>query len=90
MKAKTSINLDTKLINTIKRIANNRHTTQTEIITEYIKKGIEKEPKTNKTNLKVLVEQNPTASIDDMIGTIKAPKGFNSVKALDEIRKGKY
>lgn len=88
MKVKTSINLDTKLINTVKRIANNRGTTQTEIITEYIKQGIKKEPKVNKVKLKILVEQDPNASIDDMIGSIKAPKGFNSVKALDEIRKG--
>lgn len=90
MKTKTSINLDKKLIETVKRIANNRNTTQTEVITEYIKQGIKKEPKTNKTKLKVLVEQDPKASIDDMIGVIKAPKGFNSVKALDEIRKGEY
>ncbi|KZX15809.1 hypothetical protein MBCUT_13130 [Methanobrevibacter cuticularis] len=90
MKVKTSINLDTKLINTVKRIANNRNITQTEVITEYIKQGIEKEPKENKTKLKILVEQDPDASIDDIIGVIKAPKGFNSVKAVDEIRKGEY
>jgi len=90
MKTKTSINLDTKLIETVKRIATNRGTTQTEVITEYIKQGIKKEPKTNKTKLKVLVKQDPNASIDDMIGTIEAPKGFNSVKALKEIRKGEY
>ncbi|KZX12263.1 DUF6364 family protein [Methanobrevibacter curvatus] len=90
MKAKTSINLDTKLINTVKRIANNRNITQTEVITEYIKQGIKKEPKKNKIKLKMLVEQDPDASIDDMIGAIKAPKGFNSVKAVDEIRKGEY
>jgi predicted DNA-binding ribbon-helix-helix protein len=88
MKTKTSINLDTKLIDTIKRIANNRGTTQTEVITEYIKQGIEKEPIQNKIKLKVLVEQDPNASIDDMIGVIKAPKGFSSVQALYEIRKG--
>ena len=90
MKTKTSINLDTKLIGIIKRIAINKGTTQTEIITEYIKQGIEKEPKTNKTKLKVLVKQDPNESIDDMIGIIKAPEGFNSVKALEEIRKGEY
>ncbi|KZX11804.1 DUF6364 family protein [Methanobrevibacter filiformis] len=90
MKAKTSINLDTKLIDTVKRIANNRNITQTEVITEYIKQGIEKEPKKNKIKLKILVEQDPEASIDDMIGAIKAPEGFNSVKAVDEIRKGEY
>jgi len=33
MKTKTSINLDNKLLDTIKRIANNKKTTQTEIIT---------------------------------------------------------
>ena len=90
MKTKTSINLDSKLLETIKTIANNRKMNQTEVITEYIKQGIEKEPKVNKINLKVLVKQDPNASIDDMIGTIKAPKGFNSVKALEEIRKGEY
>lgn len=90
MKSKTSINLDAQIIETIKRIAKNRGITQTEVITEYIKQGIKKEPKQNKTNLKILVEQDPNVSIDDMIGIIKAPKGFESVKALDKIRKGEY
>ena len=90
MKTKTSINLDNNLLDTIKRIAKNKKTTQTEVITGYIKEGIEKEPAINKTKLKVIVEQDPNVSIDDMIGTIKAPKGFNSVKAINEIRKGEY
>jgi metal-responsive CopG/Arc/MetJ family transcriptional regulator len=90
MKSKISINLDTELIDTIKRIANNKGITQTEIITEYIKQGIQKEPQINKIKLKTLVKQDPNASIDDMIGTIKAPKGFNSVKAINEVRKGEY
>jgi hypothetical protein len=90
MKTKTSINLDTKIIDTIKIIANNKGTTQTEIMTDYIKQGIEKESIINKTKLRVIVKHDPDASIDDMIGTIKAPKGFHSVKALNEIRKGEY
>ncbi|MCL2156691.1 MAG: DUF6364 family protein [Methanobrevibacter sp.] len=90
MKTKTSINLDKNLVDILKRIAINKKVTQTEIITDYIKQGIENEPEINKTKLRVIVEQDPNASIDDMIGTIKAPKGFNSVKALNEIRKGEY
>ncbi|MGL6298182.1 MAG: DUF6364 family protein, partial [Methanobacteriaceae archaeon] len=70
MKSKTSINLDTQIIETIKIIAKNRGITQTEVITEYIKQGIKKEPKQNKTKLKILVEQDPNVSIDDMIGSI--------------------
>ena len=90
MKTKTSINLDNKLIDTIKRIANNKKTTQTEIITEYIKQGIEKEPEINKTKLRVIVKQDPNKNIDDIIGTIKAPKDFDILKAIDETRKGEY
>jgi predicted DNA-binding ribbon-helix-helix protein len=90
MKTKTSINLDNKLMETIKRIANNKKTTQTEIITEYIKQGIEKEPEINKTKLRVIVKQDPNKNIDDLIGTIKAPKDFDILKAIDETRKGEY
>jgi len=90
MKTKTSINLDNKLIDTIKRIANNKKTTQTEIITEYIKQGIEKEPEINKTKLRVIVKQDPNKNIDDIIGTIKAPKDFDILKTIDETRKGEY
>ena len=90
MKTKTSINLDNKLIDTIKRIANNKKTTQTEIITEYIKQGIEKEPEINKTKLRVIVKQDHSKNIDDLIGTIKAPKDFDILKAIEETRKGEY
>ncbi|MDR2967756.1 MAG: DUF6364 family protein [Methanobacteriaceae archaeon] len=90
MKTKTSINLDNNLISTIKRIANNKKTTQTEIITEYIKQGIEREPEINKTKLRVIVKQDPNKNIDDLIGTIKAPKDFDILKAIDKTRKGEY
>lgn len=90
MKTKTSINLDSRLIEIIKRIANNKKTTQTEIITDYIKQGIENEPEINKTKLRVIVKQDPNKNIDDLIGTIKAPEDFDMLKAIDETRKGEY
>jgi len=90
MKTKTSINLDNTLLDTIKRIAINKNTTQTEIITDYIKQGIEKEPEINKTKLRVIVKQKPGENIDDIIGTIKASKNFDILKAIDETRKGEY
>jgi predicted DNA-binding ribbon-helix-helix protein len=90
MKTKMSINLDNELIDTIKRIANNKRTTQTKIITEYIKEGIDKEPEINKTKLRVIVKQDLNKNIDDLIGTIKAPKDFDILKTIDETRKGEY
>ena len=89
-KNRTTLLIDSKIMDTIKQIAINKDTTQTKIINDYLKQGIEKEPQKNKSKIKFIVKPNPTKNIDDMIGVIKAPKGFNSVKALDEVRKGEY
>lgn len=88
MQTKTTINLDNDILKTIKQIAINKETTQTKIIVEYLKQGIENEPDVNKANIRFIVKKNPNKNIDDLIGTIKAPKGFNAVKAVQEIRKG--
>ena len=87
-KNRTTLLIDSKIMDTIKQIAINKDTTQTKIINDYLKQGIEKEPQKNKSNIRFIVKSDPTKNIDDMIGVIKPPKGFNSVKALDEIRKG--
>ncbi|MEA4957650.1 hypothetical protein SDC9_37496 [bioreactor metagenome] len=85
---KTTINLDENIFKTIKIIANNKETTQTKLINEYLKEAIEKEPKENKTKIKFLVKPDPTKNIDDLVGSIKASKGFDPVKAVNEVRKG--
>lgn len=87
MKTKTTINLDNNIMKIIKQIAINKETTQTKIINEYLKQGIENESDVNKANIRFIVKKNPNKNIDNLIGTIKAPEGFNSVKAVQEIRK---
>jgi hypothetical protein len=45
---------------------------------------------TDKCKLRVLVKSDPSVNIDHMIGSIKAPKGFNVEKALEEVRKREF
>jgi len=40
-----------------------------------------------KNKIKILVERDPTKTMEDLKGIIKAPKGFNAVKAIEEMRK---
>lgn len=85
-KNRTTLFIDPEIMDTIKQIAINKDTTQTKVINDYLKQGIEKEPKKNKSKLKVLVKYDPNASIDDLIGNIGAPEGFDPVKAVKEVR----
>ncbi|GAA5818391.1 MAG: conserved hypothetical protein [Methanobrevibacter sp. CfCl-M3] len=87
-KNRTTLFIEPEIMKTIKQIAINKKTTQTKIINDYLKECIEKEPQKNKIHLKVLVKSDPTANIDDIIGSIKVPEGFDPVKAVKEVRRG--
>jgi len=89
-KVRTTVNLDKDLFKTIKQIAMNKEITQSKLINDYLKEAVEKEPKKNKVKIKFLVKPDPSVNIDDMIGSIKAPKGFDPVKAVREVRRGEY
>lgn len=88
-KNRTTLFIDSKIMDTIKLIAINKDTTQTKIINDYLKEGIEKEPEKNKTKIKFLVKPDSSKNIDDMISSIEVPKDFNPVEAVKEIRKRK-
>jgi len=87
-KQRTTLILDSQILNTIKQIAINKKTTQTKIINDYLKEGIEKEPIENKTKLRVLVERDPNKNLDDLVGFIKTDKTVNAVELINEVRRG--
>ncbi|MDR3223850.1 MAG: hypothetical protein LBT66_09010 [Methanobrevibacter sp.] len=82
---RTTLFIDSKIMDTIKQIAVNKDTTQTKIINDYLKQGIEKEP-TNKFKIRFIVKPDPTKNIDDIISSIEAPNEFNPLEAIREIR----
>ena len=95
----TKIKIEDKFLKTIDNIAKKENTTKNKVINDIIEKGIETKTKT----LEDIVKSNPKIkfmkkskmhkdseikSLKDMIGTIKAPKGFNPVEAVREVRRG--
>jgi len=87
-KNRTTISLEPKIMETIKTIAKNKKTTQTKIINDYIKQGIENEPEKNKVKINVIMEGDPNIDISDFIGSIKTDKPFNAVKLQKQVRRG--
>jgi len=85
-KNRTTLFIDSQIMDTIKQIAINKDTTQTKVINDYLKQGIEKEPQKNKTNIRFIIKPDPSKNIDDIISSIEAPKGFDPVEAVKEIR----
>ncbi|KZX17619.1 DUF6364 family protein [Methanobrevibacter filiformis] len=75
-KVKTTLNLDNNLVKAIKIVALNKGTTQTKIITEYLKQGLKNEPDTNKKN----------KSLKDLVGIIEVDEPFNSVEEVRKLR----
>ena len=73
-KVKTTLNLDNNLVKAIKVVALNRGTTQTKVITDYLKQGLKSEPDTNREN----------KSLKDLVGIIEVDEPFD---ATEEIRK---
>ena len=77
-KIKTTINIDEDIIKNIKIVALNREKTQTEIITEYLKQGLNNEQDTNKK----------IKSLNEIAGIFKGKQNFNSVEEVRKLRKG--
>jgi hypothetical protein len=75
-KIKTTLNLDNNIIKAIKVVALNKGTTQTKIITEYLKQGLTNEPKENKEN----------KSLNDLIGIIEVDEEFDATKEIRKMR----
>jgi metal-responsive CopG/Arc/MetJ family transcriptional regulator len=75
-KVKTTISLEKGLIKAVKQIALNKDTTQTEIINNYIRKGIENEKQTHKE----------IKSLNDIVGIIKGGEQMDSVKEVRKLR----
>jgi len=71
-KVKTTLNIDSDTIKAIKVIALNKGTTQTKIITEYLKQGLANESKENKEN----------KSLTDLIGIIEVDEEFDATKKI--------
>lgn len=93
-KVKTTLNLDSDIIKTIKLVALNKGTTQTKIINEYLKQGLINEPEINKKNKipDFLIANKKTYNPkydDNNAGLIKNVKPFNAVKVIRNAREGK-
>ena len=95
----TKIKIEDKFLKSITNIAKKENTTKNKVINEMIEKGIETKTKT----LDDIVKSNPKLkfmkkskiqnksgrkNFNDMIGIIKAPKGFDPVEAVREVRRG--
>lgn len=76
-KIKITLNIDKNILQSIKLIALNKEKTQTEIITEFLKTGINNE-KNNKKN----------TSLKEVYGIFKASEPFDSVEEIKKIEKG--
>ncbi|MDR3291673.1 MAG: hypothetical protein LBT10_05915 [Methanobrevibacter sp.] len=88
------IKIEDKLFKIISEIAKEENRTENHIITNLIEKSL----KTSNNQIKKTVDDlmvnkdryNPNASkkeLNSIIGIFKAPKGFNSVEALNEIHR---
>lgn len=81
--------IDENLAKTIKQIALNKDTTQTEIVNNYLKQGIENEPEINKESIEIFtknVRNNNT--FDDMIGIIETKEPTNAVELKRKAQRG--
>ncbi|KZX10759.1 hypothetical protein [Methanobrevibacter curvatus] len=91
--------INPNLLKVISEIAKKENKTETKILEDIIEKGIKA---TKKLTAEDIVSNNPKLNFmektnmkskrtfDDMIGIVKAPKGFNSVEAVREVRRGNY
>ena len=89
---RTTLNIDKDIMDSIKVIAKNKNSTQTEIINEYLKKSVEAEDKMNKIP-SYLIANKKTFNPDkqrkkNMAGIIKGKKPFNAVDLVNSSRRG--
>ena len=90
--------IDKDIAKTIKQIALNKDTTQTEIVNDYLKKGIENEPELNKESIGIF--QTPehfdnmkninNDSFDKMIGAVETKEPTNAVELKRKAQRGEY
>jgi hypothetical protein len=88
-----TLNIDKDIIKTIKLLALNRNSTQTEIINYYLKKGLESEDTKNKIP-EYLIANKKTYNPDKtrkkkMAGIIKVKEPFDVVEMINFSRTGK-
>ncbi|MDR1819658.1 MAG: DUF6364 family protein [Methanobrevibacter sp.] len=89
---RTTLNLDKDVIKTIKVVALNKNSTQTEIINEYLRKGLEAEKDKNKIPDYLIANKTTYNPDPDRImkssGFIKGVEPFDAVKLVKEMRRG--
>lgn len=88
---RTTLNLDKNIMQTIKIMAMNKETTQTKVINELLEKAIEKKPVKSKIPNYLIANKNRSPDREEFkkaIGMMKAPEGFDPVKAVRKVRKG--
>ena len=103
---KTTLNIDSEVMKSIRLIAINKNKTQTEIVNKYLKQGVLNETEAyHKETLKERIKRlglddtvkianektyNPSSNnFKKLIGAVEVPKGFDPVKAVDEIHNKK-
>lgn len=90
-KVRTTLNLDEDVIKSIKVVALNKNTTQTEIINKYLKKGLQSEKEKDKIP-NYLIANTETYDPDqkrkkEMAGIIKTKRSFDAVKIVRDSRR---
>jgi len=89
---RTTLNIDKDIVDSIKIIAKNKKSTQTEIINEYLKRSLEAEDEKNKIP-EYLIANKKTYNPDkerkkNMAGIIKGKKPFDAVELINSSRRG--
>jgi len=89
---RTTLNIDKDIVDSIKIIAKNKKSTQTEIINEYLKRSLEAEDEKNKIPA-YLIANKKTYNPDkerkkNMAGIIKGKKPFDAVELINSSRRG--
>ena len=85
--ARTTLNLDKNVLKNIKIIAVSKETTQTKIINDYLKEGIQREQiKEISDNFKKV---NPN-ELKKMVGVVKTKKPTNAVELKRKALLGEY
>jgi len=87
----TTVEIEPKLYKTIVKMAEKENTTETKIVNQMIKKGIENS-ETQKIPDYLIANKNrkpDPEGLKELIGIMKAPsKDFNPVEAVKEVRRG--
>jgi hypothetical protein len=99
---KTTLNIDSEIMQKIKIMAVTKNKTQTEIVNKMLKQGLKNETKINNDDtLEERINKNPhlklmknpmikkpKKSFNELIGSIKTDEPVNAVKLVNEVRRG--